>query len=407
MCKFFFPPCTAHWVVVPCRATWSARQGHAAAAFDGCVLVFGGFDESGYCNTAYRLRISTSARAGCFPFIMSLLKSQIITIFAFTLILESQLLKRKTADGNSQGNGENNRPQKILTVSITCVMNTVRTLQMKRSRHEYLVQALINILALVMSAVRPSNPEAVSDKAATPSHSEWQIDGGDVTITTDAPGPSYKLGLSLEVDTCGLDSPMTSGSMGKVGSPFRENFLQSRQATSLNSYSAMLKRDFQSQLFDVSAALSPNNRRSIVKASSRVWGRNRDEDLLNTGRESRKQSTDSVDEIGIQILPSFCSSSEGVETAADSGEKESLSSALLHDNMEKYRRDLSNLQHQIRCNAEQDRTTEMNTSIAERNSLANKAFKEVMGNIVPETFVCSLLMCFTSYEVALPDYPSN
>lgn len=261
-------------------------------------------------------------------------------------------------------------------------MSTIHTLQKKRSRHDYLVQALINILALVMSAVRPSIPEAVSGKAV-PSQSDWQIGSGDLRITTDASHPSNKMSLSLKLDNCGIDSSVASGNMGKVGSPFRENFLESRHATSLNSYSAMLKRDFQSQLFDVSAALSPsNNRRSLGKANSN-GGKTHDEGLLlTTGKESRLQSVDSVDGIGIEIL-SHCSNNSGVaDKVADSGDEESLSSALLHGNMEKYRRDLSKLQHQIRFNAEQDKTTEMNTAIAERNLLASQAFKEVIGTVV-------------------------
>ena len=50
---------TAHWVQVQCDSPWSPRQGHAATALNGSIFVFGGFDESGYCNTAYRLRIAS------------------------------------------------------------------------------------------------------------------------------------------------------------------------------------------------------------------------------------------------------------------------------------------------------------------------------------------------------------
>ena len=54
----------AHWVQLQSKKPWSARQGHAAAALNGSLFVFGGFDESGYCNTAYRLRLSAAARSG-------------------------------------------------------------------------------------------------------------------------------------------------------------------------------------------------------------------------------------------------------------------------------------------------------------------------------------------------------
>eukprot|EP01036_Dinobryon_divergens_P023647 gene23647-32019_t len=175
--------------------------------------------------------------------------------------------------------------------------------------------------ALVMSAVRPFNPEAVTDKAAAPSQSEWQIDSGvafqsiseedienigyvvpvnvinhflnDVKANGKVSGVSG-LGVKLQ----GMDL-MLSNDFRKYGKSWFS--VQSRQATSpLHSYSAMLKRDLQSQYRPLSLPI-------IVEA---LWGRNRDEDLLNSGRESRIQS---LDGIGIEILPHCSSSSEGHE----------------------------------------------------------------------------------------------
>lgn len=65
----------AHWVEVPCKSPWSARQGHAAAVLGGAIYVVGGFDSSGYCNTAYRLDINRKGMNSLLWFILILLCS--------------------------------------------------------------------------------------------------------------------------------------------------------------------------------------------------------------------------------------------------------------------------------------------------------------------------------------------
>ena len=314
-------------------------------------------------------------------------------------ILEPQSSRRKSADGklhDAADHFENDRPQKILTVSITSVMNTLRTLHMKRSRHEYLVQALINILALVMSAIRPSNPEAVTisekfGRSASP-QDEWHTEFAESISTHGDPGSRNRIKLKLDISNLDTTS-MAAGNMGKVGSPFRENFLESRRATSLDSYSTMLKRDFQLQLFDVSAALSPNNRRILTKPSSSEWNRSINQESLMAGPLCRPEIADTVDGTGILVHSLLPDKSQDEFNDLDTSNDEILSSALLHDNMEKYRRGLSTLQHQIRFNAEQDNISEMNASVAERHVLAGKAFKEVSTT----SFICCgivlLILC--------------
>lgn len=130
------------------------------------------------------------------------------------------------------------------------------------------------------------------------------------------------------------------------------------------------------QLFDVSAALSPSNRRTLTKSSSSEWNRNVTQDSLMTGPLCRPEITDAVDGTGIEIPNKGQDEVHDVDASND----ELLSSALLHENMEKYRRGLSTLQHQIRFNAEQDNISEMNASVAERHALASKAFKEASTN---------------------------
>ena len=36
---------------------WTPRQGHACLTYRGSIFIIGGFDESGYCNDMFRLKV--------------------------------------------------------------------------------------------------------------------------------------------------------------------------------------------------------------------------------------------------------------------------------------------------------------------------------------------------------------
>jgi len=141
----------AHWTIVTRQCTWSPRQGHACVVYRGALSLLGGFDESGYCNNMFC--ISVAAIQGS-----------------------------KYVD-SSNSLDQPIKTSKVLTVTLTCVLDMISKLKQKRNERESLIQKLVNILALVMSS---ANFESINNYLLKKSNNENNV---KIDITTDDKQP--------------------------------------------------------------------------------------------------------------------------------------------------------------------------------------------------------------------------
>ena len=290
--------------------------------------------------------------------------------------LEFGTLKRKSSEGNPVYEEDDlSYPQRTLTVSLTCVMDTVNQLRALRSRHEYLVQCLVNTLAAVMSAVRSSN-QSDPDPEPEPNSSAHNITEQDNNSSILSPA-TVRESIFVRPSSLKLEYPLTSGELsplhnvGKVGSPFRENYLDATHSKGelrkLRSFSAKLEKDFQFHLSDA----PPGCRRSAGKSASedgclRQLSSSADSSSSHSdGIVSAENDGQNVDDLRL------------IGQADIQGGAGVVSSALLRENMEAHSFALSILQQKIRMSAEQDNLVEMYSLITQRTGLADKAAKEV------------------------------
>jgi N-acetylneuraminic acid mutarotase len=136
----------AHWTLLARNCNWSPRQGHACLAYRGSIYILGGFDASGYSNDVYKLRISSGShdaddacggggggRDGG--------DSPLEAPGDAVMEPKAKAMSRRAASVRQ------------ITVSITCVMDSINVLRTKRYDRERLVQGLVSVVGLVMKAV--------------------------------------------------------------------------------------------------------------------------------------------------------------------------------------------------------------------------------------------------------------
>lgn len=179
----------AHWTLVNQHCKWSPRQGHASIAFRGSIYMLGGFDEHGYCNSTYKYPISEDCSLP-----LSERNSENFSI-----------INNKSSPLDS-----NKRTSKIVTVSLTCALESIEKLKLRRIEREKLIQKLITIVGFVMDAVHNGSTQ------------QLQI------LSKDIEKENEKAISSISERKRSPSDAITSGIKG---SPFRENFTDFGTAT--------------------------------------------------------------------------------------------------------------------------------------------------------------------------------
>ena len=284
----------AHWTLVNNHCNWSPRQGHASIAFRGAIYMLGGFDEHGYSNSTYKYQISDNN----------------------SLSVTNNETALSVNNSSSSISESNKRAAKVVTVSMTCALESIEKLKLKRIDREKLIQKLITVVGLVM--------DAVHNKTNDNSQQTQNI----TTINNNIDTEKYeKMIESNDERQRSLSDAITSG---KKGSPFRENFTDFGTAT---------------------------GRRAIPTITN-------DEDL-------RMQFWRMVSTSSEKVM----SKENNNETSGEHKESKS-SSAALRESMEQDRKNLRSIQSSIRKAAESGSLIEMEQLIIQRTTLAEKANRE-------------------------------
>jgi hypothetical protein len=320
----------ALWTLVSDKCRWTPRQGHAATVFKGDIYIFGGFDESGYCNDAYIWPLENSTSDGVTP-----------------VSLDGVFSRGSSGKMDAEGaeKEDSSKPPKILTVSLECIMDSIHTLKHNRNSYDRIIRGIVAVLSVVSNAVNfrhqaaASSPRSTANRSGanslTSSHArdnaaaeinQWD----DSVVTTVAVLKDnsvhdnvFKLvnGSCLQRQQRSGDNLAHAYKMSKVGSPFRENFIDQVSVNNFtSSRSAKSREDFQ--------------------------------DLSWQGSH--------------QFLP------DGSNT-----EDRCLSSAALKENMEQDMKKLRSLQHKIRQAAENDQVELMESLCQTRTELAVRASGQV------------------------------
>lgn len=299
--------------------------------------------------------------------------------------------KRKSLEGQNVENVDDDSATKwavprTITVSMTCILDTVQQLHVKRQCHEKLVQSLINTLALVMNAVRMSTGRETDDSSSSSSSTErrpasWPVDHANYPLG-DPRGRGKIFHLADHEDLNVSDQAFHAG---RIGSPFRENFLDAgskdqKSLRKLNSFSALLRKDSRLNICDVPSSWrkgiyrSAENLLSVETAASLGSGDGVDGDVFQTAAAARGLRSNPHSPMHLR------SSSSSHSDSGHSGfsfSEEVRSSASLRESMERDRVQINSLQYRIRDAAEKDNLQEMHDLIAQREELAQKALQEV------------------------------
>jgi hypothetical protein len=280
----------AHWTLVNNHCNWSPRQGHASIAFRGAIYMLGGFDEHGYSNSTYKYQISDNTT-------LPSINNETIAYVSNSISSMSESTIRAA---------------KVVTVSMTCALESIEKLKLRRIDREKLIQKLITVVGLVMQAV----------------HNRTNNNSQQIQNTTTNEKDSEKYDNTIESGDERQRS--LSNASGKKGSPFRENFTDFGSIT---------------------------GRKAIPTIKN-------DEDLRM--QFWRIASTSSEKEV----------MKENYNEINDDHKESKISSAALRESMEEDQKKLRSLQLSIRKAAENGSLKEMEDLIIERTVLAEKANRE-------------------------------
>ena len=242
-----------------------------------------------------------------------------------------------------------------ITVSLMCVLETVKNLRKKQNQRERLVRGLINTVALVMKAVNATagNPSTEALPMFCLASQTMSLDSGDAPPPSGTPDlmndvTEPPLGKKLcTVPNRGQAISSTLTALSKSGSPYREQLVASGSSVACEKGMSSVKsdQDLRMQIWQVHPESRGNNEE------------NKDHrDLLQEG------------------LPGVKFAAESLDFKRDLGMQNSrTSSAALRESMEKDRALLNSIQRSIRTLAESGDVDDIADKILERTAVAVRA----------------------------------
>ena len=266
----------AHWTLVNQHCNWSPRQGHASIAFRGSIYMLGGFDEHGYCNSTYKYPISED--------------NMVVSEGNYENL--SQL-----NDKSSSPNDSNKRASKVVTVSLTCALESIEKLKLRRIERERLTQKLILVVGLVMDAVHNRSSQHLQ---SFPSK-DINIEEMNEKVVVDERQRS-------------VSDAITSG---KKGSPFRENFTEFGTATGRKAVPATSDADLRLQVW------------KLLSSSGKDDANDKDNNEINDNDIQIKASSASLRETMEQDRKTLRHIQASIRKAAESSALEQMEKLIM------------------------------------------------------------------------------
>lgn len=265
------------WSLISDHCPWAARQGHAATFFQGSVYIFGGFDEEGYSNSAYKCLINAEET-----------KSSTMDE------LEKQAAIEETSTARSETS------QDCVFASLPYCISGLEELFKSRDRRDNLVRDIVLTVGLITKVFKL--PDVQPNRRRTSSAIE---EGGD----------------SERRQSCDDVSPriaMAELNFSRFGSPFRENGLSS-SAITMDSKSFVPSEDMQLQLWQKLSRLSVEYEDDSVSIDTASL----------TSRDGRQQYGSAVlHETIEQDRRQMISLQQAIRKAAESDQSEKFSSLI-------------------------------------------------------------------------------
>lgn len=317
------------------HSAWSPRQGHACVAYRDSLCLLGGFDHSGYCNNMYSFSLSKTAP------------------------LQLNSIPQINYPMNQMSNSQLINQPKTITVSLTCVLDMILKIKFKRVEHEAVIQKLVNVIALVMSAINFLYTYRSLDAS-----SNLELDN---VVEIDSVESNYS---TISDSSSDDETRVHSSSVLKLmyasrhGSPIRENM---KDVKHLNNGSNCNSVSNSPRLARIS---------SDEDLRMQVWNSLASSTFSPTGSFRKKVASSDI------ISPNHSTYSNRAQRLFAAGDaKESQdelnchSSAALHELMKEQRRKLSRIQNEIRKFAEENDNENVQRLIQERTSFANSSIQ--------------------------------
>jgi hypothetical protein len=254
-------------------------------------------------------------------------------------------------------------PLKQITVSTTCVIETVEILRNKRNKRERIVRALITTVALVMKAINATakslaDAEGYFENLYNSSDSRGQEESKNAVTVINEHGqendnddehgvihsmPSIDNLIAMN-RLKSTSNPSNYSALSKCGSPYREQLVSSGSSVACEKGMSSVKNDEDLRMH--------------------VW------QMLPKISDSTGQL--STEHLAFPSLPHDPSASEG-DKVDDTGKAVAASSAALREGMEADRALLNSIQRSIRTLAESGQTSGIADKVKERTAAAVRA----------------------------------